>query len=75
MKVKIHVLTSLIPILSLALLLTQCVGKSPKAGKEDANQNNQSCVEFPLKGWERFHSPAFKGFMHAYQPCVIEVPD
>jgi len=27
------------------------------------------------KGWERHTLPAFAGFMHAYQPCVVEVPD
>ncbi|MFN8254444.1 MAG: hypothetical protein U0W24_02065 [Bacteroidales bacterium] len=29
----------------------------------------------PLSGWERFNKSVFDGFMHAYNPCIIEVPD
>ena len=31
--------------------------------------------ELTLQGWERPYRAAFEGFMHAYQPCVVEVPD
>lgn len=34
-----------------------------------------SCPSLPLEGWERRNVPAFQGFMHAYNPCVVEVPD
>ena len=39
------------------------------------SQCRTGCPQFPLDGWERSHKAAFKGFMHAYQPCVLEVPD
>lgn len=29
----------------------------------------------PLKAWERYNKPVLDGFMHAYNPCIIEVPD
>lgn len=35
----------------------------------------KKCPEFTQEGWEDFNRPAFEGFMHAYQPCVVEVPD
>ncbi len=31
--------------------------------------------EFSMEGWERPMKAAFEGFMHAYQPSVVEVPD
>ncbi len=68
-------LTALCMILSLALLISQCSGNRAGSGNPDSSNSTENCPEFPLEGWERFHRPAFKGFMHAYQPCVIEVPD
>jgi hypothetical protein len=29
----------------------------------------------PLSDWERYNKPVMDGFMHAYNPCIIEVPD
>ncbi len=65
MKIMYQKFASLFLLLSFALALTQC----------GASESNVECAEFPLDGWENFHRPAFKGFMHAYQPCVVEVPD
>lgn len=34
-----------------------------------------TCPSLPLEGWERTNRPAFDGFMNAYNPCIVEVPD
>ena len=75
MKTKKLPLTSLLMILSLTLSITQCGTNRGNSGNQDTSQTTEICSELPLESWERFQQPAFKGFMHAYQPCVIEVPD
>ncbi|MCK4747114.1 MAG: hypothetical protein KAT15_08770, partial [Bacteroidales bacterium] len=58
------------------LSLTQCQGGRKKAGDRELEKlSSDVCPEFPLEGWEHFYRPAFEGFMHAYQSCVVEVPD
>ncbi len=60
---------------ALAIILiafTHCGGSLNKA---DEKQAEDIFPEFPLEEWERNNQPAFEGFMHAYQPNVIEVPD
>ncbi len=61
---------------TIILSLTQCQSGAKKTSRQEGEKlTPEKCAQFPLDGWERYHQPAFKGFMHAYQPCVVEVPD
>jgi hypothetical protein len=63
-------------LLAIIILFNQCghgIKKAPENKVEKLSLN--SCPSFPLEGWERHDRPAFQGFMHAYNPCVVEVPD
>ena len=33
------------------------------------------CPNLPLSGWERHTGSVLDGFMHAYQPCIVETND
>ncbi len=58
------------------LAFTQCQGGKRKISEPQAEKLILDvCPDLPLEGWERFLRPAFEGFMHAYNPCIIEVPD
>lgn len=63
-------------ILLLPALMIQCQGGGRKTDTQKVEKLSlDTCPAFPLEGWEHFYKPAFEGFMHAYQPCVVEVPD
>ena len=72
--IKILIKTSKFFFLSiLVLCLTGC--KPDKKKTEVEKLNLSTCPSFPLEKWERFERPAFEGFMHAYNPSIVEVPD
>ncbi len=70
------VLSQFGPVSLILLLLSQCQpGRKETSPKEVKSPTLEECAQFPLDGWEKSQQPAFTGFMHAYQPCVVEVPD
>lgn len=61
--------------LPLCLLLILSLSSSCKNQKRANTVESENCPEFIAENWEHFYSPAFEGFMHAYQPCVVKVDD
>lgn len=75
MKITRALIQSVI-IFAVLITMTQCqAGVKNKGRQEPDKLSLDACPEFPLEDWEHFYRPAFEGFMHAYQPCVVEVPD
>ncbi len=66
---------SLLLLIFVFLVFIQC--KNNKADSNPRNRTNDlsGSLDFPLEKWERNNKAAFEGFMHAYQPCIVEVPD
>jgi hypothetical protein len=63
-------------LLLVIFMLTHCGTNQKKGSKLEVRQLSlNSCPSLPLEGWERNNRVAFEGFMHAYNPCVVEVPD
>lgn len=59
-----------------ALAFTQCQVDQKKSGDYQVQKLTvNGCPSLPLEGWERSNRPAFEGFMHAYNPCIVEIPD
>lgn len=63
MRIKIFLLLCI----GLTVMFQTCIGK--EKGKTN------EVIDFPLEKWERTNKPVLKGFMHAYQPCVVETND
>ncbi len=58
------------------LVLISCQHGRAQGGERQVDKLSASMrATFSLEGWQRHTFPAFEGFMHAYQPCVVEVPD
>jgi hypothetical protein len=63
-------------IISIILVFSNCRGDQKKTGAYQVEKLSlDSCPSLPLEGWERNNRAAFEGFMHAYNPCIVEVPD
>jgi predicted GH43/DUF377 family glycosyl hydrolase len=53
-----------------------CMGQSGKTdGSGPGKMPEDICPALTPEGWERSNKAVVEGFMHAYQPCVVEVPD
>jgi len=76
MKTFSFLMGKIVFLLVATLVLTQCQAGKKKTGENQVEKlTMNSCPSLPLVGWERNDRPAFEGFMHAYNPCVVEVPD
>jgi hypothetical protein len=76
MKKTLFHSAKVVMLASVILAFTQCQGCKNKTGGQQVEKlDMDTCPSLPLEGWERFLRPAFEGFMHAYNPCIIEVPD
>jgi hypothetical protein len=76
MKTHLSILKKSILLLSVTFIFTQCHPTEKKKTEPTVPKLSlNSCPDFPLDGWERNYKTAFEGFMHAYNPCVVEVPD
>jgi len=76
MKKKSHIAQRIGVFLMLALILAHCqIEKKNRPAKQVEKISVTYCPPITLEGWERHEQAAFKGFMHAYNPCVVEVPD
>jgi predicted GH43/DUF377 family glycosyl hydrolase len=63
-------------LLVVTVVFTQCQVNKKKAGENQVEKLSMSgCPSLTVEGWERHEHPAFEGFMHAYNPSVVEVPD
>lgn len=69
---KINKKISFLLLIPVFLVFNHCA--SNKDGYRHRNKANAvaSSPEFALDKWERNPNPVLKGFMHAYQPCVVE---
>jgi hypothetical protein len=70
-----HILPAL--LLPAAVILTPGCPRNKQlsghAGRQD--QAADGCPELAPDRWERSNRAVLDGFLHAYQPCVVEVPD
>ncbi len=76
MKTDLSLLKKSILLLSVAFVFSQCQTvqkKNIETGIPILSMT--TCPDLPLDGWERNYKTAFEGFMHAYNPCIVEVPD
>jgi hypothetical protein len=76
MKTTLSQSAMILMLASVIMVFTQCQsGKNRTGGQQVAKLDMDTCPSLPLEGWEHFLRPAFEGFMHAYNPCIVEVPD
>ena len=64
-------------IFTAVLFLTlNCQGDRKKIHQDETKKfSKEICPELPPDKWERSNKAVLEGFMHAYQPCVVEVSD
>ncbi len=61
----------IILFISLGFVFQACFHKLSTTTKS----KDSTALVFPLEKWQRNQKPVLKGFLHAYQPCVVETKD
>ncbi len=59
-------------LIVVGVVFSSCKTSPPE---NDIHKEDPSRIAFPSDKWERNLQPVLKGFMHAYQPCVVETND